>query len=275
MNSMRIVISLTVILIIEVTALEYEVDENEPLDIRCSSNSEGIEITNAKFQYNRLSVLNLIKPNIRHLTFLWGSYVGICTWDVTKNVQGICNSASSCTFVPTREMFGDCNYKMFLRVEYECVPCIHQTMRNDEESQRGIKIDEENNNICNSYYNSMPTKAKTSEECPNGQFHANHINTNIPNSKFQADTFASHIEFRKHMAMINTSSTLHNTVFITGGSPMIYHQEQTNVCTFARKAFKYDCKRIMLYVWDCEYKGQMVASHNMTNGHYLQRTLYN
>lgn len=270
MNSVCIVISLIVILrASKVLALEYEVDENEPLDIRCS-NSERIEIINAQFQYNRLNVLNLIRPNIRHITFFWGPYVGMCTWNVTKAVQGICNSASSCTFVPTREMFGDCGYKMFLQIDYECIPCINQMSRNDEHSQSVI-ANGIGSKICNSYYNAMPAIAKTSENCPNEQFHANHINTNIPNSKFQADTFASHIEFRTHMAMINTSSTLYNTVFITGGSPMTYHQENTNVCTFTRNAYKYFCKRIMLYVWDCEYKGQMIARHNMTNGHYLQQ----
>lgn len=95
-------------------------DEDVPFDIECPEN-EFIRITEAKWQYKRTSLSNLLKPNIRFPAFFFGNYLGMGTWDVLWKVRRLCAGENNCSFTPSRDLFGDCGYKMHLTVSWHCI----------------------------------------------------------------------------------------------------------------------------------------------------------
>lgn len=95
-------------------------DEDKNITLSCSDD-EYFRIKDAKWQYKRTSLRNLFTPNIRFAAFYWGNYLGMGRWDVAWKVRKLCKDKKKiCTFVPTRDLFGDCGYKMFLQVKYDC-----------------------------------------------------------------------------------------------------------------------------------------------------------
>lgn len=121
-------------LIVRINSLEHEVSENEVWSIKCPSMGDGIEIVDAKWAYDRASISNMFTPNIRNYAFVWGAYLNMCTWDVSTGMKSRCALENECIFTPTREALGDCGYKMYLRVRYEC--------RNDIETQQKLSSDQ-------------------------------------------------------------------------------------------------------------------------------------
>lgn len=109
-----------IILFVEIYSLEVEVAENKQMVIKCEQN-EGIQINEAKWRYERLNLRNSVfSPNLGNLAYLWGTYLGMCTWDVSKIFRERCAYNNECIFTPTRAIFGNCSYEMILQVDYEC-----------------------------------------------------------------------------------------------------------------------------------------------------------
>ncbi len=118
MASIKIAALLITILIAQVYSLEQEVYENDNVCIQCNS-KERIQIISASWDYDRLS-RNVLTPNIRNLAYWWGTYLGMCSYDVKNFVTAKCGYDNKCCFTPTRALLGDCGYHMYLRIEYFC-----------------------------------------------------------------------------------------------------------------------------------------------------------
>lgn len=127
MFSQSIFISFMItIFVSRIHSFEHEVDEYEKFSINCLS-GESIRINEANWRHKRTSISNMFTINWRNYGYIWGGYLGMCAWNVAKEVGDKCDGKSKCDFVPTRGMFGDCGYIMFLNVDYDCVPYCQTT----------------------------------------------------------------------------------------------------------------------------------------------------
>lgn len=238
-----------------------QAEENQELYIVCGEN-HGIKIISAKWTYNRAKVINWITPNRRMFSFLWGKYFGIGTWDVTKTVEGICGLEHECAFKPTRSLFGNCGYEMFLDVNYVCIDCT------DTKRMKRFSTDR---NRCYDYeWQEEPFVDDNNKElCPNKKFEFKHVDTKRENSLESAELVATHLDYRRNCLM-RTSPTNIISVFLTGGNLINYVEENSTECKFTTFFPKYNCyKNMETKLWDCKYIGYVIARHRKYNGHYL------
>lgn len=109
---------LTCALVTLASGLQMDVFEHSAEIVQCQP-SESIWITKGTYTYSRANVLNFFTPNLRNVAFLWGKYIGSCTWDVTEKVKHRCDYLNKCKISPSKNFEG-CWYQMYLDLEYEC-----------------------------------------------------------------------------------------------------------------------------------------------------------
>lgn len=121
------VITVLISLVQVISTLKRTVDEDKKLQLACPDN-KCVKIKDAIWQKKRASIKNMFKirtnqrkykQNKQHIT-----YIGKGKWNATQDIQQECSIGyPGCNITPTIQMILDCGYKMFLRVEYECLNC--------------------------------------------------------------------------------------------------------------------------------------------------------
>lgn len=273
MNSKQMLMFLCVSFVVKIYSLSQEVDENHELTIKCGNN-QVIQIDNALWQYDRANIKNMFTPNVRNMAYLWGPYVGVCTWNVKDRLSWVCDhSKGDCKIKPTRKGFGECCcgldwsiccYNMFLKVDYTCVDCPNNRRRRRSTINSIDSIAFK----CEQYYG-FGQNIKRFNTCPHVNFIDKHImNSLYENSEAGARAFAHMIDYRRLWQLTSVKNTPYvQSLFYT---PSMSYEERGDLCFFAWAARKYQCTWTG-GDWHCRAAGIVRAFHNKNlDGHYMQ-----
>lgn len=239
-----------------ISALEKSVEEDDDFSLQCGNN-EGIDIRSASWTNDLGAPSNYYwNLNWRNLVFPFAKTLGLCTYDVAEIVKSKCQGKDSCTFKANRSnLNNNCNYWMELNVEYQCLHCIQQPSR-----RKRMVADF----VCD--LTVVLPSINRFGSCPNNRFEVKHVSSRNQDSTTGASIFATQTEFVRNWG--GTVSTNVHSVFITS-NPMTYSQKGNN-CVFNFRASKYDCYKQANFNWACTYIGPIIATHDMTTGHYLR-----
>lgn len=246
-----------------INAESITIYEDSPDQIQCLSGHK-IFVKSASWTYDMLKLKNGFIPNWRNPLFLVGKAIDLCTYDVTTKIKNKCHAKQTCELAGSRaETNDECNYWMKLDVEYDCIDCTQITRR-----RRGISFDFNAMPIeyfCNSVARVPPIQRSNS--CPSQRFESKHLCTRGANNDANAVMFA--IQANQARGNSNLAQTTLNTVFISQ-TAMAYNFIYPNSCEFKWRASKYDCT-YSVGTWSCNYMGEVIATHDLSTGHYNPR----
>lgn len=267
---------LCVSFVVKIDSISLEVDENVEMSIKCENN-QAIQIDDAVWQYRRTSIKNMFTPNVRNLSYMWGPYVGVCTWNIKERLSWVCDRAHNngeCTIKPTRKGFGECCcgidwslccYDMFLKVDYTCIQCPNNRRRRRSNSSRINSIDSPAY-ICEKYFG-FGQNIKRDKTCPHVNFVDKHVMTpQYENSEAGARAFAHITDYRRLWQLTSVKNTPNvQSLFYAPGT----YETDGDLCIFHRPANKYQCNWTG-DDWRCRDAGRVRATHSISlNGHYL------
>lgn len=150
-------------------SLEELVYEGNTLNLQCGDPNTALYIDDASWSYDMGDYRNYFMPKalLRNYHLVWGKAVGMCVYDSTATVRGMCHGKKSCAVVADRQNFSDeCVYWMELKVKYSCHPC-------NERHKRSIQGIFNVDYICD-FTEVLPGRF-SSTGCPNNRFEAKHV----------------------------------------------------------------------------------------------------
>lgn len=243
--------------------------EDSPDQIQCLSGHK-IFIKSASWTYDMLKLKNGFNINWRNPMFLFGKAINLCTYDVTAKIKDKCHAKETCQLAGSRaETNDECNYWMKLDVEYDCIDCTQIT---SGRHRRGIPF--AINAIPTSYFCDLLATVppiQWSNSCPSQRFESKHLCTRGANDEANAAMFATQANSARGTS--NLSQPYLNSVFINH-TAMQYNLISPNSCVFRSRASKYDCtysSQTGIGTWSCNYMGEVIATHDLSTGHYNPR----
>lgn len=226
-----------------------DVDDGDSYHIQCPAN-QGIHIDSAIWKAKILSPTNAFYQVLDATEILTGHTPddGVCfDWMLGPTMNQLCQGRNECVLKATKP---GCDFVMYLRVEYSCLPC--------ESSRHRRGIDQWGHVI--SVVCMMA--ARFPGNCPHRSFVAKHVCTDCTDNE-SVERFADNVD--NNVRNIGRR-TQFNSVFLAPA--MTYSQDGDN-CVFDFAVPKYNCR--LTDVWRCVRRGYFTAYHRKSDGHYLDR----
>lgn len=259
--------------------------ENEEIHIECPR-WDGINIDFAVWKHDEPLWYRHEPPAVREYGFYEGQLLASCRWTQNIGVKEICEGKEQCKFKPSRFLFGDCGYNMFLHVTYHCSPCSSFDGVYNSRKKRSTIGDDLGVDIWQEVCKKVKRKTQVSGNAGGSQYAGGSAGTYCPHPAFEAkhvlygrsDTVAAAENFAKnaHSGRQNhgRTHTEVNTVYYVGqNQPMTYEEKDRGAnCQFLRTATKYLCqydRSQTVWRWECYRHGQAYAKHDKFNGHLV------